>query len=71
MTPHDAIDATATEICFDPSGLTSAQRAGRACVVCGKRWPAPPVRVGRVAGGGAVYACTDDAPVIERARAYT
>ncbi|WP_019630639.1 hypothetical protein [Actinomadura atramentaria] len=64
MTFHDE---TPGEVLFDPDGLTAAQRAGRACVVCGKRWPAPPVRVGRIPGGEAVYACADDAPAVEQA----
>ncbi|WP_018657173.1 hypothetical protein [Actinomadura flavalba] len=61
----------ANEVLFDPAGLNRAQRAGRACVVCGKRWPAPQVRVGRVAGGEGVYACVDDAPALHRTPAFS
>ncbi|MQY02225.1 hypothetical protein [Actinomadura macrotermitis] len=56
------------EVLVDPSGLSAAQKAGRACVVCGKRWPSPQVRIGRAAKGGPLYACTDDAPLIVQAR---
>ncbi|MBW8481113.1 hypothetical protein [Actinomadura parmotrematis] len=56
----------ADDVVFDTAGLSRAQRAGRACVVCGKRWPAPRLRVGRTADGAALFSCSDDAPLIAR-----
>ncbi|RSN58258.1 hypothetical protein DMH08_22900 [Actinomadura sp. WAC 06369] len=47
---------------FDPAPLSTAQRLGDACVVCGKRWPRPRVRVGRLPDSTGVFACDDCAP---------
>lgn len=52
------------EIVFDPEPLTAAQRSGRACVSCSKRWPRPRVRVGRLPDGSPVMACDDCGPAI-------
>jgi hypothetical protein len=38
--------ATAHELVWDPQPLLPSQRAGQACVVCGKVWPRPRHRVG-------------------------
>jgi hypothetical protein len=56
----------AGELVFDPGALNAAQRAGDGCVVCGKRWPRPNVRVGCLPDGTAVYACPECAPVLPR-----
>ncbi|MBE1534817.1 hypothetical protein [Actinomadura algeriensis] len=47
---------------FDPAPLNTAQRMGDACLVCGKRWPRPRVRVGRLPDSTGVFACDDCAP---------
>nr|WP_283139028.1 hypothetical protein [Rhizohabitans arisaemae] len=49
---------------FDPEGLSRAQRAGRACAVCRKRWPRPRVEVGFLPDGRPVYVCEDCANAI-------
>ncbi len=46
----------------DPTALSTAQRAGEACVACRKRWPRPRVRVGRLPDSTGVFACDDCAP---------
>ena len=58
--------AEADELVFDPEPLTAAQRNGRACVACRKRWPRPRIRVGRLPDGRAVMACEDCAPVVRQ-----
>lgn len=52
------------ELVFDPEGLDARQLAGRACVLCGKAWPLPEHRVGRLPGAGYVYACAQCAPAL-------
>ncbi|OLT38629.1 hypothetical protein BJF79_26475 [Actinomadura sp. CNU-125] len=47
---------------FDPAPLNTAQRSGDACIGCGKRWPRPRVRVGRLPDSTGVFACDDCAP---------
>ncbi|GGV02998.1 hypothetical protein ACFHW2_09285 [Actinomadura sp. LOL_016] len=47
---------------FDPAPLTTAQRLGDACIACGKKWPRPRVRVGRLPDSTGVFACDDCAP---------
>lgn len=54
-------------VVFDPAGLTSAQCAGAACLVCRKSWPRPGVRVGTLPDASPVYACDDCAPGLLRA----
>lgn len=44
---------------IDPTGLTRAQRDGRACVSCRKRFPRPTVAVGRLAVGQVLYRCPE------------
>ncbi len=56
---------------FDPRPLSRAQRHGDACVVCGKRWPRPPVRVGRVPEGAGVFACHECARALPLPRRAT
>ena len=52
---------------LDATGLTRAQRVGRACVSCRKRFPRPTVPVGRVARGEVLYRCPECAVVLEPA----
>jgi hypothetical protein len=52
---------------FDPEPLTAAQRSGRACVSCSKRWPRPRIRVGWLPDGSPVMACDDCGPGIREA----
>jgi hypothetical protein len=49
-------------IVFDPTGLTAAQRAGEACVVCRKSWPRPGRAMGALPDDTTVYACDECAP---------
>jgi hypothetical protein len=49
-------------IVFDPTGLSSAQRAGAACVACRKSWPRPEQAMGALPDGTTVYACDECAP---------
>jgi hypothetical protein len=53
-----------SELTFDPSVLSAAQRSGDACIVCHKQWPRPSVRVGRLPDGAGVFACADCAPTL-------
>ncbi|MDX6431594.1 MAG: hypothetical protein QOE54_3960 [Streptosporangiaceae bacterium] len=53
------------ELVIDPEGLSRAQLAGTACVVCHKRWPAPSVRVGRLPSGEGVKACWECAATVK------
>ena len=48
---------------IDATTLTAAQRAGRACAVCGKRFPRPDVPAGRT-GAGEILRRFPDCPVI-------
>jgi len=52
---------------IDATGLTRAQRDGRECVSCRKRFPRPTVPVGRVATGEVLYRCPECAVVLEPA----
>jgi DNA-directed RNA polymerase subunit RPC12/RpoP len=52
---------------IDATGLTRGQRAGRACVCCGKRFPRPSVPVGRLATGEVLYRCPECSVVLEPA----
>ena len=52
---------------IDSTGLTQAQRDGRECVSCRKRFPRPVVPVGRVATGEILYRCPECAIVLEPA----
>jgi len=52
---------------IDATGLTRAQRSGRGCVSCRKRFPRPTVAVGRVLTGGVLYRCPECAVVLEPA----
>ncbi|MEO3782535.1 hypothetical protein ABGB12_04330 [Actinocorallia sp. B10E7] len=44
---------------FVPDGLDTAQRRGRACASCGKRWPRPRRPVGRLLNGTPIRVCDD------------
>jgi hypothetical protein len=44
---------------IDASALTRAQRDGRACVSCRKRFPRPTVPVGRLVTGQVLYRCPE------------
>lgn len=44
---------------IDATDLTSAQRAGRECVSCRKRFPRPTIPVGKVATGEVLYRCAE------------
>jgi len=50
---------------IDATGLTKAQRAGRECASCCKRFPRPSVPIGRVATGETLYRCPECAVVLE------
>jgi hypothetical protein len=50
---------------IDATGLTRAQRLGRACVSCRKRVPSPTVAVGQTGTGEVVYRCPDCMVVLE------
>ena len=50
---------------IDATGLTKAQRAGRECASCRKRFPRPAVPIGRLATGETVYRCAECAVVLE------
>ena len=52
---------------IDATGLTRAQRDGRACVSCRKRVPRPTVPIGRLASGEVLYRCPECAVVLEPA----
>lgn len=49
---------------FDPTTLLDAVARGAACVMCGKVWPSPRVRVGVQPDGGPVMACRSCSHVI-------
>ena len=44
---------------IDATGLTQAQREGRACVSCHKRFPKPTVPVGRLVTCEVLYRCPE------------
>jgi hypothetical protein len=50
---------------IDATGLTRAQRAGRECVSCRKRFPRPTVPIGKVASGDMLYRCPECTIVLE------
>jgi len=51
----------------DATALTTAQRAGVACVSCHKKWPRPSVPAGHLANGQLLYRCDDCVVVTELA----
>jgi len=57
-----AIEQEPQGLVFDPSGLDGAQRAGRACAGCGKRWPRPTVTIGWFPDGRPVRTCVECVP---------
>lgn len=63
-----AATATTSLPAIDPRTLTTAQRSGRACAVCGKRWPRPSTHVGTLPDGGPVLACGECDVVVEPSR---
>lgn len=61
MTPKNTIpDRT-----FVADGLSPAQRKGRSCASCGKRWPRPRKPVGRLLDGTVLLVCDDCTVVCE------
>lgn len=58
--PFDSEDVAV----FDAAPLNGDQRNGEACVSCNRRWPRPPIPVGRVPAGDTVRACEECAPGI-------
>lgn len=52
---------------IDAAGLTTAQRRGRECVACRKRWPRPSVAVGQTGSGDVLYRCADCLVTLEPA----
>ncbi|HEY2641276.1 MAG TPA: hypothetical protein VGI66_15510 [Streptosporangiaceae bacterium] len=52
---------------IDTSSLSGAQRHGRECVSCGKRWPRPTVPVGQTDMGHVLYRCTECLVTLEPA----
>jgi hypothetical protein len=50
---------------IDATGLTRAQRLGRACVSCHKRFPSPTVAVGQTGAGELLYRCPECIVVLE------
>ena len=50
---------------IEATGLTRAQRLGRACVSCHKRFPRPTVAVGQTGAGDLLYRCPDCVVVLE------
>jgi hypothetical protein len=50
---------------IDATSLTRAQRLGRACVSCQKRFPRPTVPVGRTGEGELLYRCPECVVVLE------
>jgi hypothetical protein len=50
---------------IDATGLTRAQRLGRACVSCHKRFPRPAVAAGRTGAGELLYRCPECVVVLE------
>lgn len=50
---------------IDATGLTRAQRLGRACVSCHKRFPRPTVAVGLTGAGEHLYRCPECIVVLE------
>jgi len=50
---------------IDATGLTWAQRLGRACVSCHKRFPRPTVAVGRTGASEVLYRCPECTVVLE------
>jgi hypothetical protein len=52
---------------IDATGLSRAQRLGRACVSCQKRFPRPTIPVGRTGAGDLLYRCPECVVVLEPA----
>jgi hypothetical protein len=52
---------------IDASDLTRAQRQGKECVSCFKRFPRPTVPVGRTGAGDILYRCPECEVVLEYA----
>jgi hypothetical protein len=50
---------------IDATGLTRAQRLGRACVSCRKRFPRPTVAVGLTGTGDLLYRCPECLVVLD------
>lgn len=49
---------------FVPDGLSRAQRQGKACASCRKRWPVPRTTIGQLTTGGNIFVCDDCATAI-------
>jgi hypothetical protein len=63
--PAGNVDKVGELPLIDASELTRAQREGRACVACRKRFPSPTVPVGRAATGELLYRCPDCSVILE------
>jgi len=50
---------------IEATGLTRAQRLGRACVSCRKRFPRPTVVVGLTGAGELLYRCPECIVILE------
>jgi len=50
---------------IETTGLTRAQRQGRACVSCHKRFPRPTVAVGLTEAGELLYRCPECIVILE------
>lgn len=50
---------------IDATGVTRAQRLGRECVACRKRFPRPSVPVGQLGTGEILYRCPECQVVLE------
>ena len=52
---------------IDATDLTRAQRQGKECLSCSKRFPRPTVPVGRTGAGDILYRCPECEVVLEHA----
>ncbi|WP_344823371.1 hypothetical protein [Actinocorallia longicatena] len=50
---------------FVADGLNRAQRNGRACASCGKRWPRPAEPIGRLVTGQPLFVCDECVVAVE------
>jgi hypothetical protein len=50
---------------IDATGLTKAQRIGRSCVSCRKRFPRPTIAVGVTEAGEFLYRCPECIVILE------
>jgi hypothetical protein len=60
-----SVDSMSDLPLIDATGLTQAQRLGRACVSCRKRFPRPTIAVGQTGMGERLYRCPECIVVLE------